>query len=68
MGMKSEGVRERLLRTGMGCFAFAAGMTLVNALVLPIARAYHGYRAAVALPAFVLAVAVGMPLTVEAKK
>ena len=55
MGMKSEGARERLLRTGMGCFAFAAGMTLVNALVLPIARANHGYRAAVALPAFVLA-------------
>ena len=55
MGMRSEGARERLLRTGMGCFAFAAAATLVNVLVLPIAREYHGYRALVMLPAFVLA-------------
>ena len=36
-------MREKLLRTGMGCFAFAAGIGAVNALLLPYARAYYGF-------------------------
>ena len=51
MGVNNRSLREKLLRTGMGCFAFAAGMTLINVLALPIARQYHGYRAAIMLPA-----------------
>ena len=57
MGMKSEGARERLLRTGMGCFAFAAGMTLVNVLVLPIGRNALGYSVALCYTVFMLALA-----------
>ena len=55
MGVKDRSLRENLLRTGMGFFAFAAAATLVNVLALPIARQYHGYRAGVMFPAFALA-------------
>ena len=37
--------RQFLLRTGMGCFAFAALSALINILVFPYARDYHGYSA-----------------------
>ena len=55
---KTGTVRENLLRTGMGCFAFAAGMTLVNIMLLPFARMYHGYRAVETLAACVLALSM----------
>ena len=32
---KTGTVRENLLRSGMGCFAFAAGITLINIMLLP---------------------------------
>lgn len=56
MSMNERSLRENLLRTGMGFFAFSAGVTLFNVLALPIARQYHGYRAVIMLPAFVLAI------------
>ena len=31
----TRSIRRRLLLTGMGCFAFAVGVTLVNVLLLP---------------------------------
>ena len=37
--------RQFLLRAGMGCFAFAALSALINILVFPYARDYHGYSA-----------------------
>ena len=55
MDKKDHSLRENLLRTGMGCFAFAAAATLANVLALPIAREYHGYRAGMMLPAFAVA-------------
>lgn len=55
MSMNDRSLREKLLRTGMGFFAFAAAATLINVLVLPFAREYYGYRAGVMLPAFALA-------------
>lgn len=55
MGVNNRSLREKLLRTGMGCFAFAAGMTLINVLALPIARRLYGYRALIMFPAFALA-------------
>ena len=42
-------IRTALLRTGMGCFAFTAGISLLNVLFLPYARANYGYSAAVTL-------------------
>lgn len=53
--MKKE-VRTSLLCMGMGCFAVGAGITLVNVLILPIARGFHGYGTGTMLIAFVLAV------------
>ena len=35
-------IRPALLRTGMGCFAFTAGISLFNVLFLPYARANYG--------------------------
>lgn len=48
--LPKETARERLLASGMGCCLFALGVTLVNVLALPFARACHGYPA---LPTFV---------------
>lgn len=50
-----KNVKDNLLQAGMGCFAFAAGATLVNVFALPIARQHHGYGFGVMLAAFVLA-------------
>ena len=36
-------MRTKLLRSGLGFFAFAAGISLVNVLVLPYARENYGY-------------------------
>lgn len=44
--MGERNVRETLLRAGMGCFAAAALATAANVLLLPYARACHGYGAA----------------------
>ena len=41
--MNGRSVKRELLRTGMGFFAFAAGITLINALLLPFAHARFGY-------------------------
>lgn len=38
-------MRTKLLRTGLGFFAFAAAVSLVNVLFLPYARANYGYGA-----------------------
>ncbi|MGN0996137.1 MAG: hypothetical protein ACI4PG_04470 [Candidatus Ventricola sp.] len=38
----TRGIRCQLLLTGMGCFLFAVGVTLVNVLLLPYERACHG--------------------------
>ena len=55
---KTGTVRENLLRSGMGCFAFAAGITLINIMLLPFASGHHGYHAGLALAAGALALAV----------
>ena len=55
MSVNDRSLREKLLRTGMGFFTFAAAATLINVLVLPFAREYYGYRAGVMLSAFVMA-------------
>ena len=52
--MKTENARAALLRSGMGCFLFAAAVTAANVLLLPFARACHGYGAAGQLAAFAL--------------
>lgn len=44
-------IRPALMRTGMDCFAFTAGISLLNVLFLPYARAKYGYSAAVTLGA-----------------
>ena len=36
-------MRTKLLRSGLGFFAFAAGISLVNVLVFPYARENYGY-------------------------
>ena len=36
-------MREKLLKTGMGCFVFASGVGVANTLLLPYARALFGY-------------------------
>ena len=36
-------MRTNLLRSGLGFFAFAAGVSLVNVLVFPYARENYGY-------------------------
>lgn len=48
-------IRPALLRTGMGCFAFTAGISLFNVLFLPYARANYGYSAAVTLGVYAAA-------------
>lgn len=48
-------IRKALLRTGMGCFLFAAAVSLVNGLLLPFARACYAYPAAPFYIAFALA-------------
>ena len=53
--MQGRLTRENLLESGMGCFLFAAAVTLVNALLLPFARACHGYPAAPTFVSFALA-------------
>lgn len=58
MSTKLDGMKMRLLRTGMGCFAFCAGLTLMNVMVLPIARDRHGYHAAAALAGFLLVMCI----------
>lgn len=37
-------VKTELLRTGMGCFAFAAAVSAFNVLILPYARAWYPYK------------------------
>ena len=44
--------RQFLLRAGMGCFLFAALAALVNILIFPYARIYHGYPAALVYVSF----------------
>lgn len=56
-GWKNGAAGENLLRTGMGCFVFATGATLVNVLLLPFARTYYGQGIGGVLIAFVLALA-----------
>ena len=51
-------MRVRLLRTGMGCFAFAAAVSVVNVLLMPYARANYGYGFGAALAAYALALAL----------
>ena len=36
-------MRTKLLRSGLGFFAFAAGISLINVLVFPYARENYGY-------------------------
>ena len=36
-------MRTKLLRSGLGFFAFAAGISLVNVLFFPYARENYGY-------------------------
>ena len=48
-------MREKLLRTGMGCFAFAAAVSIVNVLLLPYARAYYGFGFGPTLAAYAAA-------------
>ena len=36
-------MRTKLLRSGLGFFAFAAGVSLVNVLLFPYARENYGY-------------------------
>jgi len=50
--MNNRNVRKELLKTGMGFFAFASGVTLVNGLLLPFAGAYYGYPQALTLVSF----------------
>ncbi len=47
-----ENYREELLRTGMGCFVFAAGMTFVNVMCFPIGRDALQYHLLSCLSAF----------------
>lgn len=49
--------RTALLRTGMGCFVFAAGATFLNICLLPFAREYYGYRVPMMFAGFALALA-----------
>ncbi|MDO5297793.1 MAG: hypothetical protein Q4F18_00075 [Clostridia bacterium] len=58
--MKSQGIRHELLRTGMGCFLFASGVTVLNVLLLPYARACYGYGA----PAEFIALGLSLALFV----
>ena len=43
MTKRRKDARTELLATGMGCFAFAAGATAINVLLLPFARTLYGY-------------------------
>ena len=61
--MENRDVRAALLRTGMGCFLFAAAVTAVNVLLLPYARACYGTGAGVQLAAFALALAAFVALS-----
>lgn len=40
--MRKKDFRAELLRTGMGCFLFAAAVSAVNVLILPYARTLYG--------------------------
>ena len=56
----TRSIRRRLLLTGMGCFAFAVGVTLVNVLLLPFERACHGIGGVqVLLPCALAVLALG---------
>ncbi len=57
MMRRKKDVRTELLATGMGCFAFAAGATAVNVMLLPYARALYGYNVPLLLLGFALALA-----------
>lgn len=48
--------RQLLLRAGMGCFFFAAAATLINILIFPYARTYHGYPPMAVFASFCAAV------------
>lgn len=50
-------IRLSLMRTGMGFFLFTGGVTLINVLLLPHARACYGYDVLPAAAAFALALA-----------
>ncbi len=50
--------RATLLRSGMGCFLFAAVVTAANVLILPYARRYYGYPALGTYIAFAAATAL----------
>ena len=39
-------MREKLLKTGMGCFVFASGVGVANTLLLPYARAHFAWPGA----------------------
>lgn len=56
--MKQYGIRHELLRTGMGCFLFAASASAVNVLILPYAHACYGYAQLPLLLVCALAVCV----------
>lgn len=56
--IRKHEIRETLLLIGMGLFLFACALTAMNVLILPVARAYHGYSAALTLAALVIYVAV----------
>ena len=58
--MTSTSLRERLVRTGMGCFLIAAAFTALNVLLLPFARACGGFDA----PAELIACAAALALFV----
>ena len=54
-------MRDKLLRTGMGFFLCFGVITAVNVILLPFARACHGYELApvmLALAAFLALAAV----------
>lgn len=52
--MNGRSIRRELLRTGMGFFVFASGVTLINGLVLPFARERYGYPWVLTLAFFAL--------------
>lgn len=70
--MMKKDWKAELLRSGMGCFVFGCGVSALNALVLPFARARYGQDAlpvcasgALALLAFLL-VGIGLARMREA--
>lgn len=61
-------MRDALLRTGMGCFLFAAGVTAANVLLLPYARECYGFGAAGELAAFALSLCALIALGVALRR